>query len=289
MAKEFTDWCLELQKRLPGETAGEQICRALKAFEGCSLKKNPDKLAQLFLANEVDLAHARQVSRIQTSCGTTYRALIALIGCTDSLATKPYESGQAVTWDIKIAANCGALISAQSDPDAWKKLGPGWGIHYGTPGSNNDHMEVCMSVPDQNGVALHGGGGRPDSLITIGSSDIRKSWGRQILHIIDPDKLVAAIPVAADTPSDIRIDHIPEPTPAQEELSTGPVLTSELASGLITGPAHGAPVQATEPVTPNKVTDMLNALSKGKAAKVFNVGIISAALAFVTYLVNSCR
>jgi len=187
-------WLQALHARSPGETPGDHCARIVRAVAGCSLDHLPDKLADIYLLQEPDRDTAVEVSRLATNCGTSMRAVYALAGCTHTLITRPYRIGTAVAWVLGAATELGALLPASS----WRKCGPGWGLWYGTPAAkgksprNDDHMEWCLAVPDEHGVALHGGGGRARNAITIGGpGTILWSTGKPLRGVIDPERMMA--------------------------------------------------------------------------------------------------
>lgn len=187
-------WLQALQSRAPGETPGAHIARIVRGVAGCSLDHDADKLAALFMVNEPDAATAKRVSTYATNCGTSMRQVYALAGCDHVLIRCPYKIGAAVSWVLTAARAKGALLP----PSRWREAGPGWGLWYGTPAAkgksprNDDHMEWCLAVPDEHGVALHGGGGRAKNAITLaGPNDIRWSSGRPLRGLIDPERMMA--------------------------------------------------------------------------------------------------
>ncbi len=180
-------WLQALHARSPGETPGDHCARIVRAVAGCSLDHLPDKLADIYLLQEPDRDTAVEVSRLATNCGTSMRAVYALAGCTHTLITRPYRIRKAVAWVLGAATELGALLPASS----WRKCGPGWGLWYGTPGKNDDHVEWCLSDVDAQGVALHGGGGRARNAITIGGPrTIMWSTGRPLRGVIDPGAML---------------------------------------------------------------------------------------------------
>lgn len=185
---ELPDWMQVLHVRADGETTGEHVARIVRALDGISLHSHADHLAELFWANEETEARASLVSSWKTNCGTSMRCVYALAGSDLDLILCPYVVGRAVSWVLQAAMTAKALLPGTH----WRSLGPGWGMHYGTPGLNNDHVEFCLSVPDAVGIADHGGGGRPDNAITVGRGSILSSSGRPLLSIIDPARMVQA-------------------------------------------------------------------------------------------------
>lgn len=195
---EYPDWLQALHVKLDGETTGEHCARIVRALDGVSLVHDRAKLEALFLANESQ-ERAALVASMQTNCGTSMRAIMALAGVLpeDHLITDPYAVGMAVSWVLQAASERGALIPGNVNQRSyipcarWTELGPGWALHYGTPGHNDDHLEWCLAVPNAHGYAVHGGGGRSQNAITVEpSSDIRWSRGRPLQHVIDPAKMI---------------------------------------------------------------------------------------------------
>ena len=192
---EYPDWMDDLRLRRDGETAGQQVARIVRALVGISLVHDHDKLVQLFLINERP-DRAAIVASMKTNCGTFMREVWALAGCDDSLILCPYTIGMAVAWDLEAARKCGALV----DGSQWKSIEEGWGLHYGNPGKNNDHMEFSLGFPDSaTGVCDHAGGGRLNNAITLETGDVRWSLGRPLLNAINPEKM-ATSPATGDNP-----------------------------------------------------------------------------------------
>ena len=219
MTNVLPDWLIALQQPLPGELPGEHVARVALAFEGCSLIHERDKLNALFLVNEATPQAAANTALASTNCGTSARQFLCIAGCPDNYITRPYETGQAISWLLAAAFHCGAAIDCHTNPNAWKILDAGWLIRYNTPGQNNDHIEMCLSKPDPNtGVAHHIGGGRANNCIgPMETGDIRHSLGRPIAHIIDPNKLgiptLPALPAPQPDPTPTP-QPTPDPTPA---------------------------------------------------------------------------
>ena len=63
-------------------------------------------------------------------------------------------------------------------------------LHYFTPGKNDNHVEWLLSDMDDQGCAEHGGGGRTDNAITVGSGDVTVNYGRPLQEWLDPDMLL---------------------------------------------------------------------------------------------------
>jgi len=193
----YPDWLQDLHVRKPDENAGRHIARIVRGLQGISLTHERERLEALFLANEAP-ERAALVASMKTNCGTSMRAIYALAGCdsADRYLLDPYQVGMAVAWVLEQARINGALVAASQ----WCRAGPGWGLHYGTPGKNDDHMEWALDTPDPHtGSVEHGGGGRPGNAITIARGDIRWSSGRPLRALIDPE-LMADNPALADNP-----------------------------------------------------------------------------------------
>lgn len=217
-ANVLPDWLVALQNPLPGETQGEHIARCVQAFNGVSLSQNVDKLNALFLVNETP-QRAPQVATLQTNCATFARCIFALAGCTSNYVLEPYPIGAGISLVLEAAQQLGCLVPATT-PNYLSMLGPGCLIHYGVPNTNDDHVEFCLSVPDPvTGIALHGGGGRPNNAVTVGTGDIRKSLGRPIQHIILPTNMAVAGAPAVVTPP---IDPTPPVAPSQPQVVINP-------------------------------------------------------------------
>lgn len=198
---EYPDWLQDLHVRQPGESAGEHITRIVRGLQGVSLAHERERLEALFLANET-AERAALVASMRTNCGTSMRAIYVLAGvsagkpdgCDELL--DPYEVGMAVSWVLEAARERGALVAASQ----WRRAGPGWGLHYGTPGRNDDHLEWVLGTPDPHtGSVEHGGGGRVGNAITIARGDIRWSSGRPLRAMIGPERM-ADNPATRDNP-----------------------------------------------------------------------------------------
>ena len=215
-------WLRALQSRQPDESPGEHIARIVRGVAGCSLDHDADKLEALFLLQE-GAARAKLVSTFRTNCGTSMRAIMCLGGCDHPLARCEYKVGMAVAWVLTIAREKGALLPASR----WREAGPGWGMHYatpvpaGTPPRNDDHVEWCLERSNNEGIALHGGGGRARNAITLaGPNDIRWSSGRPLRNLIDPVALL-------------------RPAPAHDLCTTRGVQSALAALGYDPGPVDG--------------------------------------------------
>jgi hypothetical protein len=246
-ANVLPDWLVALQTPLPGETQGQHIARCVQAFNGVSLSQNVAQLDALFLVNETP-ARAPQVATLQTNCATFARCIFALAGCTSNYVLEPYPIGAGISLVLEAAQQLGCLITAATTPNYLSMLGPGCLIHYAVPNTNDDHVEFCLSVPDPTtGVALHGGGGRPNNAITVGTGDIRMSLGRPIQHIILPTNMAVAGPSVVITPP---VDPTPPPAPSQVPANPAPV------------PITPGPIPATIVAQPSLVDQIMQIVMK---------------------------
>lgn len=189
-----------------GQSAGKRLWLTVVFFDGVSLKNHPDVLARLA---EVVEDHALAEIHRTTNCATSRRWQWALGGCQQPWCRLPDEVIRAmandptldaetraiagagpVAWDLKIARDMGALVVITSTAQYLALIDEGWTVHFcGAAGT--DHIESIGSKPDPaTGIALHGGGGRGDNAITVGTGDVRWSLGRPPRNAIDPTKLV---------------------------------------------------------------------------------------------------
>lgn len=194
MLVDYAPWIDELRHRLPGETAGHHIVRLVQGCAGISLKHEPQRLADLFRCNEEE-GRAALIAGFRTNCATIVREFLCLAGCDHHLVICPYVVEMAMRWVLQAAADRGALLSVH---DARRAI-PGHILWYGTPGTNNDHLEICCSNVDQFGFATHAGGGRTDNAITVEYSDVLYSHGRPLRGMIDPEKMCGN-PATGDDP-----------------------------------------------------------------------------------------
>lgn len=245
------EWFQLLQQPQVGESPGHHIARILRALVGLSLKNHADQLAQLFLVNERP-DRAAAVSAIKTNCGTTMREVWCLAGCKDHFVTQPYEVGMAVSWDLEAAREEGSLISLHEQPDAWKLVDEGWGLHYAIPGTNDDHMEFSLGRPDpKTGECEHAGGGREDNAITQSVGDIRWSLGRPLQHVIRPEKMATEGPAK----------------PADPPVQEPPAITEPMA-----------------PVTQAPVTPPIGGTNEGRGA----MALVAAVVAAIVAMAHGC-
>lgn len=160
---------------------GKAIASLVRRYLGCSLSNRTDELAQL-VSRGVD--DPKTTVRIKTNCGMFALGIWHKMGVDHPLLNSPYKSGMAIAWLLRIAKDKGALRTLKDGIPTEGSL-----MHYGTPGKNNDHVEFLLADPSPTFTAEHGGGGRSDNLIDSGTSDIRTSMGRPMLHWVDPSKL----------------------------------------------------------------------------------------------------
>lgn len=176
----------EIRNTLAGELPGDKICRLINEYIGCSLLNNRDKLADL-IARGVD--DPNQVVTITTNCGMFSLGILEIAGVSDPLLDKKYINGMAISWVRQIGINHKALIKYIGKNGPQPKHGDL--LHYFTQGKNDNHVEWCLSDPDENGIAEHGGGGRTNNAITKSKTpeNILYNWGRPLQEFIDCDKL----------------------------------------------------------------------------------------------------
>jgi hypothetical protein len=165
----------------------ENIVELVKSYIGDSLTHNKDDLA-LLTARQVD--DPDKIVQIKTNCGMFALGIWWAAGVKHELLNTKYKSGMAIAWVRRIAIEKNALRT-------YPKNGPpvaGSLLHYFTPGKNDSHVEFCLSNPDKNMVAEHGGGGRPDNAITSGISDIKTNYYRRLQEWVDPVALLVGSP-----------------------------------------------------------------------------------------------
>lgn len=179
---------------LPGESPADKIVRTVNSYIGCSLSNRRDDLGKL-VARGVD--DPNQVVTITTNCGTSALGILAIVGAQDSILNKKYVNGMAIAWVRQIGINLDALVKYTGKNGPQPKRGDL--LHYYDDGKNNNHVEWCLSDLDENGVAEHGGGGRPNNAITKSTSSIYTNYYRPLKEFIDCDKLhVDIVPINSD-------------------------------------------------------------------------------------------
>jgi len=208
------------QPLLANESPADRIVRLVKSHVGCNLSTRRDELGKL-VARGVDDPNA--VVTVSTNCATSALGIMAEAGVRDPILNKKYVSGMAVSWVRQIGINTGALV--KFDGKTMPKRGAL--MRYNTPGTNNDHVEWCLSDVDANGIADHGGGGRANNAITEGTGNVLTSLGRPMQEWWDPDKL--GIPVlvqdqpAPTPPPPPPVQPGPMPTPLPAPVTPVPV------------------------------------------------------------------
>lgn len=169
---------------LPGESAADKIVRLVNSYVGCSLSSRREDLGKL-VARGVD--DPNQVVTITTNCGTSALGILAIAGAKDPILDKKYVSGMAIAWVRQIGINLKALNKYTGKNGPQPKRGDL--LHYYDDGKNNNHVEWCLSDPDENGIAEHGGGGRSNNAITKSTSSILTNYYRPLKEFISCDKL----------------------------------------------------------------------------------------------------
>lgn len=176
--------------------AGERLAELAESFVGCSLYKHKDELAALVTTCTEDKPGeyvrdnpAVQVA-IRTNCAMFVRGLMKRLGVHHPLLEQPYRNGMAVGDVRAVAMRHGALF-----PFEGQDIPRGSILRYNTAGKNNDHVEVLLedAGADHGWVHLHCGGGRTDNAITQEKNDIRWSWGRPLVEVVDPGLLLEPI------------------------------------------------------------------------------------------------
>lgn len=174
---------------IPGEAPGARLVRIIRTYDGCSLSARKDDLGALVARGVDDPA---KVVGVSTNCAMFGLGILAAAGVDHALLRKPYVNGMAFSWLVQIGTDFGAWkVPSTTDPPP-----PGAFMWYRIPGTNDDHVEVFLSAPDE-----HGGGGRPNNAITVGHGPIHSSWSRPMWRYLDPDMLgIAVVDEHVDTP-----------------------------------------------------------------------------------------
>jgi len=166
--------------------AQEAIVTLIRKYVGCSLGCRESELFSL-VGRGVDDAQGYLSPKV-SDCGLVALGIWHLAGVDHELVNKPYQNGMAITWLVHVANDLQAIRYPRRDglPRA------GALMHYYRPRpSIDDHVEFCLSTPDeQSGMALHAGGGRAFCAIAEGSSDVRWSSGRPLQCWYDADALL---------------------------------------------------------------------------------------------------
>lgn len=163
--------------------SGDTLVALVKKYVGCSLHVHKDDLATLVCRGVDD---PDQSVLIKTNCGMFALGIMHEAGVVHDLLTQKYKLGMAIAWVRTIGKDLGALkkFSKSEMPKAGSLL------HYYTSGKNNNHVEWLLEDPDDQGCAEHGGGGRTDNAITIGSGNVLWNYGRPLQEWLDPDILL---------------------------------------------------------------------------------------------------
>ena len=163
--------------------SSDTIISLVRKYVGCSLHVRKDDLATLVCRGVDD---PDQAVLIKTNCGMFALGIMKEAGVQHDLLNQPYKSGMAIAWVRTIGKDLNALnkYSSANAPKAGSLL------HYFTPGKNDNHVEWLLSDMDDQGCAEHGGGGRTDNAITVGSGDVTVNYGRPLQEWLDPDMLL---------------------------------------------------------------------------------------------------
>lgn len=163
--------------------SSDTIISLVKRYEGCSLHVRKDDLGTLVCRGVDD---PDQAVLIKTNCGMFALGIMKEAGVVHDLLNQKYKSGMAIAWVRTIGKDLKALqkFSKGNMPKAGALL------HYYTAGKNDNHVEWLLSDVDDQGCAEHGGGGRTDNAITIGSGNVLWNYGRPLQEWLDPDMLL---------------------------------------------------------------------------------------------------
>jgi hypothetical protein len=172
------------------EDPGLLIADTVRSFVGCRPAFDLESLAKLCARDVDDLP---TVSRWLQDDHFSTCAFFALgiwrhCGVNHPILERPYKTGMAMAWCLKIAADLGALVVAHPNG-----MTPPVGalLHYATQSKNNDHVEFCLSEPDEHGLIDHAGGGRSNHEITLGHDTWKWSFGRPLQNWVDPVRLLS--------------------------------------------------------------------------------------------------
>jgi hypothetical protein len=155
----------------------------VKKYEGCSIHIRKDDLGALVCRGVDD---PEQTVLIKTNCGMFSLGIMHEAEVQHDLLSHKYVSGMAIAWLRTIGKDLKALQKYSKD----NKPKAGSLLHYYTAGKNDNHVEWLLSDIDDQGCAEHGGGGRTDNAITIGSGNVLWNYGRPIQEWWDPDMLL---------------------------------------------------------------------------------------------------
>ena len=185
---------------VPGELPGVRIARIVQMYAGCALGTRQDELAALIGRGVCD----ESMVAWRTNCATFALGVLAASGCSHYILEAPTLIGRAFSDLVQLGNEMHAWQPGNSGPIPVGAL-----LHYGITGENDDHAEFYLSPIGPQ----HGGGGRPDNAITVGTGPVALSMGRPIEQWLDPGAL--GITVALSGPDD----------DTQPEIAAGP--TSE--------------------------------------------------------------
>ena len=163
--------------------SGDTFVELINKYIGCSLLARKDDLATL-VCRGVD--NPAQSVLIKTNCGMFSLGIMCEAGVQHDLLKQPYKSGMAIAWLRTIGTDLKALskYSSARAPTAGSLL------HYYTPGKNDNHVEWLLSDMDDQGCAVHAGGGRSNNAITSSSGDVLTNYYRPLQEWLDPDMLL---------------------------------------------------------------------------------------------------
>jgi hypothetical protein len=166
--------------------AGETLIEIVRKYIGCSLHIRKDDLADLICRGVDDPA---QSVLIKTNCGMFALGVMCEAGVAHDLLSQKYKSGMAIAWVRSIGKDMKALqkYSKTNVPPAGALL------HYYTAGKNDNHVEWLLSDIDDQGCAEHGGGGRTDNAITVGTGNVLWNYGRPLQEWLDPEMLLPGL------------------------------------------------------------------------------------------------
>jgi hypothetical protein len=170
------------------QAPGERIASILRHYAGCSLSNRLDELESLVCRGVDDV----KVASWKTNCATVALGILAAAGAQHPLLQRPLAIEEAFSRLVQIGLDLGAW----RDPVAGRVPPLGSAMWYEIPNTGDDHVEFMLESPD-----THGGGGRADNAITVGSGgDVHWSWGRPMHKYLDPDAL--GIPTIATASND---------------------------------------------------------------------------------------
>ena len=194
-----------------GESVEDRICRCVHECEGLSLSHGRDKLA-LLIGRGVDATD--WAVGLQTNCATSALGVLAACSVSPEIAAtvhpllaKPAVSPEAIGMSMSWLFAIGLALGCRIPYAPGLELRPGDLLFYEYHGTNNNHVEWLLSSPDSSGVALHGGGGRPDNAITIATGNVLASMRRPLTYVfrfaphLPPSPDYAAGEIVTDAPA----------------------------------------------------------------------------------------